>query len=66
MWVYGRGDGGSRLMGKTGRSRRLRLLDELVGSLVGVVDADFVHFRLEDREAKREKKFAPQTFTIFL
>lgn len=66
MCVYGRGDGDSRLMGKTGRRGRPRLLDELVGSLVGFVDANFVHFRLEDRKAQREKKFAPQTFSVFL
>lgn len=52
-------------MGKTGKSRRLRLLDELVGSLVGFVDADFVHFRLEDRKVKREKKFAVKSAESF-
>lgn len=37
-------------MDKTGRSRVPRLLDELVGSLVCLIDANFVHFRLKDRK----------------
>ena len=48
--VYKCGGRGSRLMDRTGRSRHPCLLDELVGSLVCLVDTNFVHFRLKDRK----------------
>lgn len=52
--VYGCGDRGSRLMDKTGRSRAPRLFDELVGSLVRFIDANFVHVRLTERKETGE------------
>lgn len=47
---------------KKKRSRRRRSFDELVGSLVGVVDAHFVHVRLKRKKIKVDKLFFSSLF----
>ena len=66
--VYKCGDRGSRLMDRTGRSRLPCLLDELVGSLVCLVDTNFVHFRLKDRKKTVEKGllYTHSSFLFFI
>lgn len=47
---------------KKKRSRRRRSFDELVGSLVGVVDAHFVHVRLKRKKITVDKLFFSSLF----